>query len=336
MGAQGAAQVLYGDLPDELAVAFAASKRVAWDVETSGLNWRTDRLGTCQLFADDVGAAVISVNDHKPARMAALLEDPDVEKAFHHAPFDLRFMVNAWGVRPSAIRCTKVASKLLQSGAPNEAHSLQSLASRYLGVSLAKGQVRTSDWTASRLSAEQLEYAVADVLHLPTLLVVMSRALEAAGLADLYDACCAFLPARVTLELGDYPDVFAYLPTPSVASGSQRSLVKKRKSVAGAACNRASRRKCSGASDPLTCATVTVTCVCSISRCRSSTIRSGIQPTGTRGVPMTTMACGFFGFSGSGTMSRSSPSWRLSRVSSTCSRVTSTLVPFRIFVPLCA
>lgn len=210
MVSPGTVQVLRGDLPSELAAAFAASPRVAWDVETSGLDWRNDRLGTCQLFADGVGVAVVSVGGDVPTRMAALLEDPAVEKVFHHAPFDLRFMVHAWGVRPSAIRCTKVASKLLEPGLPNDAHSLQKLVSRYLGVSLVKGEVRTSDWTASRLTAEQLEYAAGDVLHLSALLAAMSGALRDAGLADLYDACCAFLPARVVLELGNYPDVFAY------------------------------------------------------------------------------------------------------------------------------
>lgn len=210
MCAQDAIQVLRGDLPDDLATAFAASPRIAWDIETSGLDWRSDRLGTCQLFAEGVGVAVVSVGDARPGRLAALLEDPGVEKVFHHAPFDLRFMVHAWGARPSAIRCTKVASKLLEPREPNEAHSLQNLVSRYLGVNLAKGQVRTSDWTASRLTPEQLEYAAGDVLHLAALLAAMSKALQAAGLTHLYDSCCAFLPARVTLDLGDYPDVFAY------------------------------------------------------------------------------------------------------------------------------
>lgn len=103
-----------------------------------------------------------------------------------------------------------MAAAVLEPRAPNDAHSLQNLVLRYLGVSLAKGRVRTSDWTSSRLTAEQLEYAAGDVLHLPALLAVMSKALQDAGLNYLYDSCCAFLPARVTLELGDYPDVFAY------------------------------------------------------------------------------------------------------------------------------
>jgi ribonuclease D len=203
-------QVPQGDLPAGLATAFAQADRIAWDVETTGLDWRQDQLATCQLFAEEVGVVVVKELASCPERLAALLEDPAVEKVFHHAPFDLRFMVSRWGVRPASIRCTKVASKILVPDAPNEAHSLQRLASRYLGISLAKGSVRTSDWTTAELTEEQLAYAAGDVLHLPALLNVMLAELDRTNLRCLYDSCCAFLPARVPLELGGYPDVFAY------------------------------------------------------------------------------------------------------------------------------
>lgn len=205
-----AARVVYGDLPAELATAFGSAPRVAWDVETTGLDWRSARLATCQLFAEGVGVAIISVSGGRPARLAALLGDPAVEKVFHHAPFDLRFMVHSWDVRPASVRCTKVASKLLAPDEPNEAHSLQRLAARHLGVTLAKGPVRTSDWSAPRLTDEQVEYAAGDVIHLIALVDVLRGALARQGLSRLYDDCCAFLPARVRLELGSYPDVFAY------------------------------------------------------------------------------------------------------------------------------
>lgn len=207
---QGTVRVARRDLPDELAAAFRSARRIAWDVETSGLDWRRDRLGTCQLFAAGVGVVVVSLGEGKPAALAKLLEEPDVEKVFHHAPFDLRFIVHAWGVRPVSIRCTKVASKVLEPSASNEVHSLQQLAARYLGVSLGKGEVRKSDWSAHELTPEQLEYAAGDVMHLLALLDVLEARLQASGRAELYDACCAFLPARVSLEIGGYPDVFAY------------------------------------------------------------------------------------------------------------------------------
>jgi len=202
--------VVHGDLPPELARAFASCSLIGWDVETSGLDWRTDRIGTCQIFAEDVGTAVVSLSGETPARLADLLENAHVVKVFHHAPFDLRFMVHAWEARPTSVRCTKVASKLLDPQAPNEVHSLQNLAARFLGVRLSKGSVRTSDWSVDSLSAEQIEYAAGDVIHLPSLLGALESVLQRERLNDLYEHCCAFLPTRVSLELGGYPDVFAY------------------------------------------------------------------------------------------------------------------------------
>jgi ribonuclease D len=210
MSADAPVRVLSGDLPGNLAETFALSGRIAWDIETTGLDWRQDRIGTCQLFSEAVGAVVVSVGEATPSALARLIEDSTVEKVFHHAPFDLRFMVSAWRVSPAAIRCTKVASKILDPAAPNETHSLQHLVGRYLGVSLPKGAVRVSDWSASALTDEQVRYAAGDVVHLLHLLDAMEVALRASGRAELYDSCCAFLSARVALELSDFPDVFAY------------------------------------------------------------------------------------------------------------------------------
>jgi ribonuclease D len=202
--------VASGDLSLELARAFASSDLVAWDIETTGLDWQRDRIGTCQIYAEGVGAVVVRRVGEKPTQLVSLLEHSGVVKVLHHAPFDLRFMVQSWGARPTSIRCTKVASKLLEPQAPNKSHSLQNLLERFLAVRLSKGPVRTSDWSADLLSTEQVEYAVNDVIHLPALLRALESTLQDRDLADLYNECCAFLPARVALEIGGYPDVFAY------------------------------------------------------------------------------------------------------------------------------
>lgn len=203
-------RMVEGDLPGDLATLFGAAPRIACDVETTGLDWRHDSLATCQLFAGDIGVVLVRVDGVRPVHLISLLENPSVEKVFHHAPFDLRFMVHAWDVQPASIRCTKVASKLLDPGAPNETHTLQRLVAQRLGVTLSKGAIRTSDWTAATLSQEQLDYAAGDVVHLLALLDVLCTDLRHRGLIRLYDDCCAFLPSRVALELSGYPDVFAY------------------------------------------------------------------------------------------------------------------------------
>lgn len=211
MTGHGLLTVARGDLPAEYFPAFRESALVAWDIETSGLDWRTCRIGTCQLFAAGTGTAVVSIEPaFRPERLVSLLEDGNLAKVFHHAPFDLRFMMHEWRARPVAVRCTKVASKLIDPHAPNEAHSLQQLVARYLGIDLPKGAVRTSDWTAHDLTPEQIQYAAADVIHLPSLLGALNARLAQMGLGPLYDRCCDFLPTRAALELGGYPDVFAY------------------------------------------------------------------------------------------------------------------------------
>jgi ribonuclease D len=211
VGGHSRLTVTRDDLPAEFLTLFCDAPLVAWDIETSGLDWLDAQIGTCQLFSETAGVVVIGIDPAvRPARLISLLEDGAVPKVFHHAPFDLRFMIHEWSARPAAIRCTKVASKLIAPDAPNEAHSLQQLLSRYVGVDMAKGAVRTSDWTAAQLTREQIEYAAGDVIHLPALLRALMGELASLKRTWLYDLCCDFLPARASLELGGYPDVFGY------------------------------------------------------------------------------------------------------------------------------
>ncbi len=199
-----------GDVTRDLMASLGSRGRVAWDVETSGLDWRVEKLATCQLFAEGAAPVVVQLTECRPANLCALLADHTVTKVFHHAPFDLRFMVHAWGVPPRSVLCTKVASKLLLPAVANSGHSLQALLAGYLGIQLPKGAVRTSDWSAAVLTADQIAYAVNDVIHLPHLLDTLQDRLRNAGLEDLYQQCCSFLPTLVDLELGGFPDVFAY------------------------------------------------------------------------------------------------------------------------------
>ena len=83
---RGGPVVASGDLPLELANAFASCALLGWDIETSGLDWRSDRIGTCQVFAAEIGAAVVSLSGDTPVRLAGLLENPRVEKVIPPRP----------------------------------------------------------------------------------------------------------------------------------------------------------------------------------------------------------------------------------------------------------
>lgn len=196
-----------GDLSESVQSRARSCRRIAWDTETSGLDWRTERLALCQLYSDAIGVHVVRIGKLRPSRLCQLLEDEAVEKIFHYALFDLRFMASAWGIRPRNVRCTKVASKILSPS--REEHSLKSLVGEFLGLQLDKAE-RTSDWFAPSLTQAQLAYAARDVLYLPSLFDALESQLARAERWPVALEAFRFLPIQLQLDLWGCTGVFDY------------------------------------------------------------------------------------------------------------------------------
>jgi len=181
---------------------------VGWDIETSGLNWREETIGTCQLNIGDVETVIVRVTDQQPRYLCDLLCEKRVRKIFHHAMFDLRFMSHRWSVVADNVACTKIASKLLDADNKRD-HSLKSLLQAYLGVNIDKSE-RLSNWNSSELTEGQILYAAKDVMYLPSLLDRLEDDLEKAGLLELSRLCFAHIPTRVQLDILGYQDLYEY------------------------------------------------------------------------------------------------------------------------------
>ncbi|MGW4125884.1 ribonuclease D [Nocardia sp. NPDC004711] len=186
-----------------------AEEAIAWDIETTGLDWRTDRIATVQVAAGSAVALVQLGGNERPTRLASLLEDQSLLKIFHHAPFDLRFMAYQWRLSPRNVACTKVASKILSPELDSKSHSLMPTLARRLGVRISKEQ-QQSDWLSTELSAAQLEYAAADVRYLVSLLHNELDEATRQGVDTLIQQSFDYLPCRVTLDILGISDVFAY------------------------------------------------------------------------------------------------------------------------------
>lgn len=182
---------------------------VAWDIETTGLDWNSDDIATCQVEVAGQVALVKLDPGEVPRNLSALLAEPRAKKVFHHAPFDLRFMRSKWGVQPANVACTKIAAKIVAPGLPRDAYSLKPSLNAYLGIDIDKTQ-RLSDWSRQVLSDEQVSYAVADVIHLTRLLSVLESRARDLGRGRLLDETFRYLPSRVELDLHGAGDVFAY------------------------------------------------------------------------------------------------------------------------------
>jgi ribonuclease D len=197
-----------GDVSENTLRALVEGGPIAWDVETSGLDWNSDRIGTCQLYSRSAGPIVVQLEDRVPTRLCGLLRDAGITKVFHHAMFDLRFMRAQWGVQARNVRCTKIASKLIDPELPADAHSLRNLL-RQIGIEISK-DLQVSDWVGAQLSDEQLAYAANDVRYLSSLLAYLEDRARHQGLAELLERCFDHIPTRVELDVRGYSDVYTY------------------------------------------------------------------------------------------------------------------------------
>src|SRR5262249_52589735 len=154
-----------GDLPD---LSRYRGGAVAIDTETMGLDPRRDRLCVVQLSPGDGSADVVQIAPTNPSapNLKTLFADPGVLKIFHFARFDLGILYKTFGVMPTPVYCTKIASRL--SRTYTDKHGLKDLVKEMLGVDLSKQQ-QLSDWGAGELTDAQVSYAASDVLHLHAL-----------------------------------------------------------------------------------------------------------------------------------------------------------------------
>jgi ribonuclease D len=201
--------LLVGDIAKDFLFAAERKTHVAWDIETSGLDWASERVGFCQLYVPSVGIQLVKMKKNcAPQNLVRLLSNPNVTKVFHHAMFDLRFLCYHWNTRAANVVCTKIASKLI-AGDKSSDHSLSSLLKHYFGVVLDKRE-RTSDWLTWQPSAAQMEYLSNDVIHLPNLYDLLTQKLQELDRLELAKRCFEHLPTRVELEIGHFGDVFQY------------------------------------------------------------------------------------------------------------------------------
>jgi ribonuclease D len=183
--------VVDGDV-DEDFISSAVGSTVACDIETTGLDYSRDKIATIQLSSGNA-VRIVRLGSETPSRVLQLLEDDSTLKVFHHAPFDLTFMYQRWGVVGRRIACTKVAARLAEPGLPDGSYSLKPLLARHLGVHISKSE-QVSNWLRTELTTQQVTYASNDVIYLEPLLQKLSQTLEIQGRLQLAQRFFDFLP----------------------------------------------------------------------------------------------------------------------------------------------
>ena len=137
-------------------------------------------------------------------------ENPNIQKLFHFARFDIASIEHFLNIKMTNIYCTKVASKLVRTF--TDRHGLRDLARDLAGIDISKQQ-QTSDWGAHELTEAQQEYAAGDVLYLHKIQIALNERLERENRTELAEECFKFLPTRARLDLMKWDEEKISLPT---------------------------------------------------------------------------------------------------------------------------
>jgi ribonuclease D len=156
-----------------------------------------------------------------PAPLAGILADPAVEVVLHAARQDVALLRRTWRTEVTNVFDTQVAAAFTGRGAQM---GYDPLLQNLLGVRLRKSASFTR-WDARPLTAEQLEYAREDVLHLLELATALRGELERLGRLQWAREECRALEHAT--DQRDLDTVFNRLPRVGGLEPSIRAVARE-------------------------------------------------------------------------------------------------------------
>jgi ribonuclease D len=166
---------------DQLAAFCARLKgQDAVAVDTEFMRERTywPKLCLVQVAGADEAAAIDPLADGMDiAPLFALWDAPETVKVFHSGRQDLEIFFHLSGRLPKPVFDTQLAAMVCGFG---DQVSYETLAAKLARARLDKGS-RFTDWSLRPLSQRQIEYAIADVVHLLPVYRKLKHRLESSG-----------------------------------------------------------------------------------------------------------------------------------------------------------
>lgn len=167
------------DRPDtfqELLAEVAGAPIVALDTEAASFHRYHDRVYLIQLSTPSLTAVIDPLGVGSLEPIAALLADPNVEKIFHDADYDLRLFDKEFGFHARHLFDTRIAAQFLNE----PGIGLAALLEKYFGVTADK-RFQRADWSARPLSDAMLDYAAGDTRNLCELRTLLLHKLDEMG-----------------------------------------------------------------------------------------------------------------------------------------------------------
>ncbi|HEY4956098.1 MAG TPA: HRDC domain-containing protein [Gemmatimonadaceae bacterium] len=169
----------YLDTPEQVELFLddiSGVREIALDTEGASFHRFIDRIYLLQITTRDRSAVIDPLPIGAPARLGAILENPEVEVVFHDADYDIRLLHQDYGWHVNTIFDTRIAAQLLGI----KSFGLAALLDQFFGVKLDKKHQR-ADWSLRPLTQGMLDYAAQDTRHLLDLRDELRSRLEKLG-----------------------------------------------------------------------------------------------------------------------------------------------------------
>lgn len=180
------------------------SPEIAIDIETT---WTNKKRDSANPFEDRI--ICISVSDGRDVwilesnfmSVAPLLVDGSRRKVIHNAIFDLQFLNHHLGVTTKNIWDTLIMERMIHTGELGVPNDLASVLARRLGVTLNKETRAQFANHSGQMTAEQINYAAEDALHLLKLKESQIKDISDMQLGKVAKLENAFTPVLVRASL---------------------------------------------------------------------------------------------------------------------------------------
>ena len=154
----------YIDTPGALRDAIGRLRRfpvIGVDTEAAGYHRYLDRISLIQISSPEENLLIDPLALDDLSSLGAVVTDPQIEKIFHDADYDLRIMDRDLKLRVAGLFDTQIAAAFVGE----RSLGLGAIVERYLGVSLPKAYQR-ADWAERPLTEGMKDYAATDTAYL--------------------------------------------------------------------------------------------------------------------------------------------------------------------------
>lgn len=206
----------------QLAAQWARQPMLAVDTESNSLYAYREQVCLIQISTNEADYIIdpLAIDDLQP--LAPLMADPQIEKIFHAAEYDVMCLKRDFGFSFRNIFDTMVAARICG----HKAIGLGNLLLKYVGIELDKSHQR-DDWGQRPLPADSLSYAQTDTHYLIQLRGQLKAELEAMGrwpeAAETFAELCDITPPNLEFD----PEGYWRIALPNSLSAREIAVLRE-------------------------------------------------------------------------------------------------------------